>query len=568
MGAALATWLGAIVLLLWMPLPLVGQPPASSASVPMPKRLRIALVPLDDRPVCLQYPQMLAGLAHAEVVAPPIALLGRFTTPGDADAIAAWLRAQDWTTFDALIVSADMLAYGGLVASRVHRVGTATAIARLRVLRDIHAGRPDLPVYISSVIMRLAPTADGVNEAWRESLARYAELAPGTSTDAEARDLAAATARVPPAALQDYLHARRRNRDINLATVSMVADGIVRFLLVSQDDAKPRGLHLQDRVAVTDAASKRDLVGRVAVQPGADEVGMLLLARAVLDARKMQPTVRATFSSEHARETVAPYEDRPLRETVDFQIVAAGAGPARPDDRADLDLHLFASRHDAGAGTSFARGVTSALAGGARVIVADVDPKGDVQGASAELTEALLAAGVFPRLYGYASWNTAGNTVGTALAHGLLTWAGGRLMAQCTSPAWTALADAQVTFMLHRLVNDYAYQGIERPPLNRELRGAGRTPDWFRAHATELAERLRGALEPRLQQYAAAYTTAPWSPASPAPVDLAVQVSPPRGLAVSLPWDRTFEAAITFDVPVAGVSGPARTLPACVVAPR
>ena len=86
----------------------------------MPKRLRIALVPLDDRPVCLQYPTMMAPLAHAEVVAPPIELLGRFTTPGDTDAIARWLRAQDWRAFDALIVSTDMLAYGGLVASRVH----------------------------------------------------------------------------------------------------------------------------------------------------------------------------------------------------------------------------------------------------------------------------------------------------------------------------------------------------------------------------------------------------------------------------------------------------------------
>ncbi|HTU99262.1 MAG TPA: DUF4127 family protein, partial [Luteitalea sp.] len=534
----------------------------------MPKRLRIALVPLDDRPVCLQYPQMLAGLAHAEVVAPPVALLGRFTTPGNADAIATWLRAQDWTTFDALIVSADMLAYGGLVASRVHRVDTATALARLRVLRDVHAARRDLPIYVSSVIMRLAPTADGANETWREALARYAELAPGTSTDAEARDLTAATARIPADALQDYRQARRRNRDINLAAVSMVADGTARFLLVSQDDAKPRGLHLQDRVAVTAAASAGDVIGRVAVQPGADEVGMLLLARAVLDARKWHPTVRSTFSSERARVMVAPYEDRPLHETVDFQIVAAGAGLARPGDRADLDLHVFASRHDAGAGASFAGVVTTALTGGAHVIVADVDPKGDVQGASVELTEALLAADAFPRMYGYASWNTAGNTVGTALAHGLLTWAGGRLMAQCTSPAWTTLADAQVTFMLHRLVNDYAYQGVVRLPLNRELRGAGRTPDWFRTHATELSARLHAALEPRLQQYASAYTTRAWSPVSPSPGDVAVQVSLPRSLAVSLPWDRTFEAAITLDVPVAGLSGPARRLPACTVASR
>ncbi len=127
--------------------PVTGRAQSTTTAPVMPKRLRIALVPLDDRPVCLQYPTMMAPLAHAEVVAPPIELLGRFTTPGDTDAIARWLRAQDWRTFDALIVSTDMLAYGGLVASRVHAVDADTALRRLDVLDEIrkaHATLPDL----------------------------------------------------------------------------------------------------------------------------------------------------------------------------------------------------------------------------------------------------------------------------------------------------------------------------------------------------------------------------------------------------------------------------------------
>ena len=142
----------------------------------MPKRLRIALVPLDDRPVCLQYPTMMAPLAHAEVVAPPVEMLGRFTTTADTDAIARWLRAQDWRTFDALIVSTDMLVYGGLVASRVHAVDVDTALRRLDVIDEVRKAHATLPIYGFSVIMRLAPTADGVNEAWRETLARWAEI--------------------------------------------------------------------------------------------------------------------------------------------------------------------------------------------------------------------------------------------------------------------------------------------------------------------------------------------------------------------------------------------------------
>ncbi|BCS35405.1 hypothetical protein TBR22_A46320 [Luteitalea sp. TBR-22] len=553
-------WLLLALLWAW---PLAAQP---TEAPPMPKKLRIALVPLDDRPVCLQYPQMMAPLAYAEVVAPPIGTLGRFTTPGDTVAVARWLRAQDWSRVDALIVSIDMLAYGGLVASRVHGVDEPTALARLAVLDEIARAHPDLPVYAFSTLMRLAPTADGLNEAYREKLARWAEVSADPRSPAERDEVAALESAVPAAALADYRRARARNRAVNLASVQRTASGVIDYLVVSQDDAKPRGVHLADRAAVTTAASGRNLVGRVGIQPGADEVAMLLLARAVLEARHLTPTMRATFSSEAARTMVAPFEDRQLHETVDFQLVAAGARRSRLGDPADLHLFVFASRHDAGAPRQFASDIVKAVAAGDRVIVADVDPKGDVQGASPAFTEALLEARVFPKLYGYASWNTAGNTIGTAIPHGLLAWAGATLATRCTSPAFTALGDAQVTFMLHRLVNDYAYQGVLRPEVNADLRKAGRTSLWLKDHAPEVAARLREALAPKLAEYARAFMPG-YMPPAPRVTDLGVSVGAPRDLEVRLPWDRTFEAAITFDVPVSALMGPARRLPACVPTP-
>jgi len=526
--------------------PAAAQP---APDIDATRRLRIALVPLDDRPVCLQYPQMLAPIAHAEVVAPPLDVLGRFTAPGDTDAIARWLRAQDWSRLDAVIVSIDMLAYGGLVASRVHGVEQAAALARLAVIREVKRVRPALPVYAFSTIMRLAPTADGRNEAYREKLARWAEIADDARPGDEQRERAELVAAIPADALDDYTRARARNRAVNLAAVQLVADKVVDYLVVSQDDAKPRGVHLSDRQAVTVAASQGDLVGRVGIQPGADEVAMLLLSRAVLEARRLVPAVRTTFSSDTAKTMIAPFEDRPLHETVAFQLAAAGAREARRDDAPDLDLMVFASRHETGAPQRFARIVSDAVARGEGVIVADVDPKGDVQGASPVFTEALLQANVFPKLYGYASWNTAGNTIGTAIPHGLLSWAGATLATRCHSPAWTTLADAQATFMLHRLVNDYAYQGVLRPQVNAELRKAGRTSLWLKDHAPDVASRVQQALVPRLATYARAFMPA-YVPPAPAPTDLTVRVSAPRDLRVTLPWARTFEATITFDLPV------------------
>jgi hypothetical protein len=150
----------------------------------------------------------------------------------------------------------------------------------------------------------------------------------------------------------------------------------------------------------------------------------------------------------------------------------------------------------------------------------------------------------------------------------VLTWAGGRLAARCTSPAWTELAAAQATFMLHRLVNDYAYQGVVRPAVNADLRQSGRSALWLSSHAPEVAARIREALAPRLADYARQFTSRPYELAAPGPTEVRVQVGAPRDLQVRLPWDRTFEAMITFDVPTAALSGPARRLPACTSAPQ
>ncbi|MDZ7878591.1 MAG: DUF4127 family protein [Saprospiraceae bacterium] len=50
--------------------------------------------------------------------------------------------------------------------------------------------------------------------------------------------------------------------------------------------------------------------------PGADEVSMLLLSRALAAKHQFQPKIKAIFSSEKMAETAMPFEDRPLSKTV------------------------------------------------------------------------------------------------------------------------------------------------------------------------------------------------------------------------------------------------------------
>ncbi|CCH03035.1 hypothetical protein FAES_5036 [Fibrella aestuarina BUZ 2] len=494
---------------------------------------RILLIPLDDRPPCLQFPVQMGKIGDVDVVTPPRELLGRFTDVGKSDELIRWLRTQSLTQFDAAIISVDMLAYGGLVGSRIHGVPEKEALDRLAVIRELRRKAPTLKIYGSSVIMRLAPTADGKNEAYREKLAKWAEVSPDPVQQELTRQLEAA---IPAAALADYKQARVRNLRVNEYAVKLTNDKVFDYLIVSQDDAKPKGVHIRDRETLTAAVQRAKLTGRVAIQPGADEVSMLLLARAVSDRYDYHPRIKAIYSSETAANTVMPYEDRPLRQTVSFHLNAVGAREVTDPEQADILYYVFASRFDTGSAQQFASQIiNSPPAKG--LIIADVDPKGDVQGGDIPFTEALKQTSIFARAYGYACWNTAGNTIGTALPHGILAGVS-RVVAKRNAAAVGRMNRAQLWFMLNRLLDDYTYHSIIRPKANKRCRAN----QW---NAYRLTPEQTAAVEAYCQQEL-----------TPIASEVAAEFFPKasgrscsiNNLRFSLPWNRTFEAEIDFDV--------------------
>jgi hypothetical protein len=262
-------------------------------------------------------------IGDAQLVSPPKELLGVFTKPGASDQIIEWLKTQDLQSFDAAIISLDMTAYGGLVAMRRHGDTTVSdALRRTEVLREMKKRAPKLPVYVQSVIMRLAPTGDGKNEAYREKLARWAEVSPYAESKA---DTAKLERDIPADVLNDYRMARERDLKVNLKAIDLVREKVIDYLILSQDDAKPKGIHVADREKLIDQTQKLNLTDKIAIQPGADEVSMLLLARVMNRLHKISPKIKAIYSSEELSNKAMPFEDRALRETVGYHIKATGS---------------------------------------------------------------------------------------------------------------------------------------------------------------------------------------------------------------------------------------------------
>lgn len=498
---------------------------------------RILLIPLDDRPPCLQFPVKMGLIADAEIVTPPLELLGKFTEAGKSDEIIDWIKRQDLKSFDAAIVSIDMLAYGGLVAMRVHETNDTQAMKRLEFLREIHRLAPQMKIYGSSVIMRLAPTGTGVNENYRENLAKWAEISPDPNLKTET---AALERKIPAEALDNYKAARIRDLKINQASINLVREKTIDYLILSQDDAKPKGIHVADRENLIALTKKLKLTEKIAVQPGADEVSMLLLARALSDKYDFHPKIKAVYSSAEVSETVMPFEDRPVRQTVSFHIKAVGALETDDEKTADLLFYVYASRYEAGNAKNLANEIGNRISQNKQIIVADIDPKGDVQGGDASFTSELERKNLFPRLNGYAAWNTAGNTIGTTLPQGAL-FALSKAKLLRSNEAKTRILTAQNWFTFHRVLDDYYFHTIVRSKAKafivKNKWNAFRLSDEATSEVENYSLKL---LSENFKKLSGDYFDKGMVDST------GLRCNKPSDLSFDLPWNRTFEAAINF----------------------
>lgn len=505
-------------------------------------KTKILLIPLDDRPPCLQFTQRIAKIGNAEIISPPKEMLGRFTTPGKPDEIGKWLRSLDLKSFDAAIVSIDMLTYGGLVASRAYEIGTSKAIERLSVINELKKRAPNMIIFAQNVIMRIAPTSDGKNDAYRAELAEWGVVSVGTDKASEERTKELEQ-KIPTEVLADYKKARNRDLNINLKSVDLLKEGVIDYLLLSQDDARPQGVHVADRKKIDSKIKKLGLEDKVSVQAGADEVSMLLLTRILNKKYHYSPGIKVVFSSEKMSNEVMPYEDQPLRRTVREQIESTGAHEVSDTSLADIFFYVYTSRFEKVTADEFTDKINKKIREGRQVMVADIDPIGNVQGGDSAFAMSLENKNLLPQLNSYASWNTAGNTIGTSISQGIVfSLALAKLMKLSTVS--DNILTAQYWFTFHRMLDDFYYHNLVREHIKSLLKqgklGDNENKEERMKKITELS---RGLMEQHFDELKRNYF---------GKKDIGflkgISCSGPENMHFSFPWDRIFEAKITFDL--------------------
>ncbi|HVU23779.1 MAG TPA: DUF4127 family protein [Opitutus sp.] len=469
----------------------------------------VAVLPVDDRPVNYDYPRYLGRAAALDVRLPPREWLGNPWRPSRHDDLVAWLRATA-ASAGALVVSIDTLGYGGLIPSRQSTEPAAAVLARLGVLRELKAARPDLSILASSVILRIHRSDSSEEEKpyWATCgrrmfrlsfLEHKAELGAASTDETAERDRL--RAEIPGTIYADYRAGRARNHAINAAMLDWAADGFFDFLILPQDDTADYGWNIAEARRLDAAIRARGLTDRAITYPGADEIGCLLLARHVCRRAGFAPRVHARYATAAGPTVITDYEDRPLHALLQAHLTPLGGQIVDAPADANLDLWFNSPARRQGNSESqwlVRRGVEpvraslpasgrpwldevvsgdgfrttreeiaarapdlapctdallAAVRSGSTVAVADV---AFVNAADSAFCERLCPHREIASLAAFGGWNTAGNTLGAVLAQAVI-----RTIALRDGATRDQLA-AQLEFLFLRFVDDYLYQAGER----------------------------------------------------------------------------------------------------------
>lgn len=437
----------------------------------------VALIPLDNRPACLDFTLRIGATAGANVRVPPYRAIGAYSFTGDPDETVRWLASLKPAP-RYLIVSMDMLAYGGLVASRTGETSLYDASARIAQLASFKLAHPETRILAFGVIQRIARTSIGDKEYDRITglISDYVKKADRAEAEnnavlkAQAEDL---KSKIPEDQLNSYLNARKRNHEINKQTLKLVSSGVIDYLVLGMDDNGVYGPQRGERDALESEIKRLEIGDRTIIKPGADEVAHLLLARAINDHYGLRPRCAVKYYPADANAWIPQLEDRPLEQQVARSLDIAGF---RLVEGKHTDVYLLLFGESPGGGGDEAAAAARLAADAASLqragLAAGVADLRRMNQSSAPLVRALLSGADVTRLAAYSGWNTAGNALGTCIGHLAAEHAMRRLDAS-NAPGARARAAAHLSFLLQRFLEDYIFMATIRDDVYNQLYAKG-----------------------------------------------------------------------------------------------
>ena len=384
--------------------------------------MKICFIPIDNRPVCYNLAKDIAAIdENIELFIPPREFLGDLTRSAGVNEIIEWI--ENIPECDAMVISLDTIAYGGLIHSRRSTDSLEDIKSRLKRLKPSLKNKK---VYAFSSIMRISNNNynEEEKEYWKDWGKKIFEYSYSGVNDG-----------IPQANLDDYLATRKRNFEINKTYLNWG----LNTLIFSKDDCAPKGFNV-------DEARELERLG-AKTKTGADEIPLTLLARAI----EKEIKVFVEFTEPDYKDCISNYEDVSIEKSVQGQLELGGFTQVQTREEADVILIVNNFIEKQG---EYVMGWTTQpfrktfTPPDKPYAIADVRY---ANGADNDFVEQFLPQIDLNNFYGYAGWNTSANTIGSLLAGVKVRWNAGKY----NESAFKRL-------QIIRFLDDWAYQANVR----------------------------------------------------------------------------------------------------------
>jgi len=275
---------------------------------------------------------------------------------------------------------------------------------------------------------------------------------------------------IPNEYLEDFSKRRNINKVINTETLNLFDENIIDFLVIQQDDSAEYGWTAKDQEYIHDEIINKNLMTKSYMYPGADEVGMTLMARLYNKENNKGPKLYIKYPSISSGMIIPNIEDRYLDTMVKYHVIVSGGlvvslvseadGVLFINAPADRMLSRFSSEKP-GRGLIQLRNMPEAIEFLEYVhkelkkpIIIGGITHGN--GTTLEMYNYLKLKDMLFDVAGYGGWNTASNSIRSAVAQGMAFINKGK-------------TKELMNFLVSRYVDDIAWQGHVRQIIAKEI---------------------------------------------------------------------------------------------------
>ena len=503
---------------------------------------KILLVPLDGRPPCKDFVVNLSKMADYEILVPPGKAQDYYTLAGDTELMTEWLF-ENAPKATGAIISVDQLFYGGLLAGREKILSEEEMDKFIAKLRELHEKNPRLPLYAFYILPRMAPQNSVEDHKERKMLTEYSRLIgkkyAGEFADEERIEYL--EEHISEENMKHYWDKQESSSLLAKKLSILAKEGVLTRLILGQDDGEPYSIPNLEKENIRIFLKENEITeDKVFITHGADEIALTLLAEIKNREVGIKPKVYLAYNDETTKERVMPFMAVSLSEVAVEKIEMLNGNVADTPEDADFVLYISAVSKDTMSVRQ--RSVDDIVVLSKNNEVALVDLSQHYR--FIELLLPILIKENFPihNLLAYAGWNTASNSIGTALATGTVYIASKKLAKDDENIL--RIEKNRLALLDNRILEDAYYLKDVIDLINISLikEGYKNTADMdLQKNARYADEALKSAMEKRINHYK---NTASFK----APLSIRFKNGEEKFLRVKdiqaqmdFPWPRTFE---------------------------